>query len=960
MTASPAVTPALEPADSIAASAADLRLAVPATAAWIAAAAVLGKPSAAGPAAVALLAAGAGSMAIRRSGVALLCAAALFCASAAALSAGLSAAVARPKFLARLAAAGSVARVRLVVTGDPVPLANAGQTAVRGRPLVRLDARLVEITAVGRATRLRAPVLVLAPLQSWSRLLPSQHLVAAGRLSAPRAGDLISAVLLARGPPTDVSRPSSLQRMAASIRTGLRSAVRPLPRGPAGLLPGLVIGDTGRLPPEVVAEFRATGLTHLVAVSGANLAIVIGTVLALTRRLGAGRRLAGMLAVASMLAFVVVARPSPSVLRAAVMSAVVLAGVHLGRRSAPVPALAAAMLGLVLLDPPLSRSPGFALSVLATAGIVLLARPLQDRMPKRLPRWLATALAVPLAAQIACTPVQVALFGRLSVVAIPANVLAGPAVASATLIGVVLAIVAPVSLPVAHLLSRLAEPPTGWLLLVAHRGAELPGAQVGWPTGLAGAALGVTAMAAAAAALRRWLLRRLVIALVLSALIGAGVGTRTGSSWPPSGWAFVACDVGQGDGLVLSAGPGAGIVVDTGPDPALIDRCLRQLRVRTVPLVVLSHLHADHVEGLPGVLRHRTVAAVEVGPLDEPAAESARVRRWAAAVGVPVVRALDGEQRRVAELTWQVLAPSHAFSGTDSDPNNSSLVLRVRFPGFTALLTGDIEVAAQQELLTSGYDVSADVLKVPHHGSARQDPALLDRVGERLAVASLGADNDYGHPAPSTMSRLAADGAHAFRTDRDGSVAVVRRGDSVVAVGRHGSGAPASGRHLAGRLATAPAAAGSVAAAQPAPAPVRAATAALGAAMAAGVDRPGAGGSRQVPTRAVGAPPVRGRSPPAGPAGSIGPPVWSASIGPRAWPVWIGPRAWPVWIEPRAWPGGSARPGSSSTRAGFACEADRHARRPDAVDARRGGGGAARRPGGSPGDHRGPRRRSGL
>lgn len=791
-----------EPGD-IDAVKADLRLALPATAAWIAAALVLGRPTVWVPVAVVMGCAGAALSAVRRSAVAVTCAAALFCAGAAAASAGLSVAASRPKLLISLAAASSIARVRLVVTGDPVPLASAGH-AVRGKPLVRLDARMEEVTAVGRTTRLKAPVLVLAPQESWSKLLPSQHLAALARLGLAKPGDRIAAVLVARGPPTAVGPPSRLQRVAAAIRSGLRAAVEPLPAGPAALLPGLVIGDTGRLPTEVVAEFRATGLTHLVAVSGANLAIVIGTVVALTRRFGAGRRGAGVLAGLCMLAFVVVARPSPSVLRAAVMGVVVLAGLHIGRRASAVPALAAAMLGLVLLDPALSRSAGFALSVLATAGIVLLARPVQDRLPTWLPRWLAEALAVPLAAQIACSPVLVALFGSLSLIAIPANVLAAPAVAPATLVGVVLAVVAPVATPVAHLLSRLAQPPTTWLLFVAHRGAVLPGAQIGWPTGFVGAFLSLATMAALGVTVRRRLPRQLLIAIVVSALAGVGVVTRTGASWPPPGWAFVACDVGQGDALVLSAGPGAGIVVDAGPDAGATDRCLRQLHISTVPLVVLSHLHADHVEGLPGVLQHRAVAAIEIGPLDAPAGEVTRVRRWATGAGVPMVRAIDGEQRTVARLRWQVLAPSHAFVGTDSDPNNSSLVLRVRFPGFTALLTGDMEVPAQRELLASGRDVTADVLKVPHHGSAKQDPALLDRVSDRLAVASLGADNDYGHPAASTMSRLAADGAYTFRTDRDGSVAFVWRGDSVAAVGRNGSGTAPEGQHLAGRLASAP------------------------------------------------------------------------------------------------------------------------------------------------------------
>lgn len=691
----------------------------------------------------------------------------------------------------RAAEAGATGRVVLVLTGDPTPVVGRPGAVVGGRRRVRFDARLIGLDIAGRATRLRAPVFVLAPATGWSQLLPGQRATATARLAPPRSGELLGAVVLPRAPPRTVSAAGRVQRLAGAIRAGLRRGVQPLPAGPEALLPGLVIGDTSQLSPEVLDQFRATGLTHLVAVSGANLAIVVATVLAITRRLGAGRRLGAALAGLAMLGFVVVARPSPSVLRAAVMSAVVLIGLQGGRRSAALPALGAATGGLVLLDPALARAAGFALSVLATAGIVLFTGPLRRRMPSWLPGWLAEAVAVPLAAQLACTPALVGYFGRLSLVAVPANLLAAPAVPPATVVGVVVALCAPVGLPVARLLARLAQPPASWLLLIARYGADVPGAQIGWPAGGAGAALAVAAIAGAALLIRRRALRAAVGVAAVAALASTGVVTRIAPSWPPTGWAMVACDVGQGDGLVLAAGPGAAVLVDTGPDPEAIDRCLRVLHVTEVPLVILTHSHADHVEGLPGVLRHRRVGGIEIGPLRQPPAESARVARWAATAAVPVRQVVDGETMTAGPVSWQVIAPAHAFTGTDSDPNNSSIVLRVRLPGFTALLTGDIELEAQREVMNSGYDLSADVLKVPHHGSGRQLPELFSRVGARLAVVSVGAGNDYGHPAAITMARLAATGEVTFRTDHNGAVAFLRRGAAVVGYGRRGSPNPA-------------------------------------------------------------------------------------------------------------------------------------------------------------------------
>ncbi|MEO3849213.1 ComEC/Rec2 family competence protein [Streptomyces sp. B8F3] len=655
-----------------------------------------------------------------------------------------------------------------------------------------------------RSVRVRTPVLVLvqprdaAARRAWSGLLPSTRVRVEARVSPGSGGGrAVGAVLRVGrdGPPDMVRGPSELQRAAGALRGGLREATDGLGADARALLPGLVVGDTSRIPAELQDAFHATDLTHLLAVSGANLTIVLALLIGpphlaaraerrgLAPRLGIPLRATALLGGLLTLGFVVVCRPEPSVLRAAACGLITLLALGTGRRRSLLPALAAAVLLLVLYDPWLSREYGFLLSVLATAALLTLAPRWSAALrARRVPPRLAEALAAAGAAQAVCAPVVAVLAARVSLVAIPCNLLAEFAVAPATVLGFAALAVALPAMPAAEVLATPAGWAAEWIAGVARTGAALPGATYGWPGGWYGglALAAVTPpllLGLARLARRRWLCAACAL-LVLLAVLRPVPLTRVLTGWPPDGWRLVACDVGQGDALALAAGDGEAVVVDTGPDPALVDRCLRDLGVRRIPLIVLTHFHDDHVAGLAGVLRGRAVGAVQVGGLDEPPGQAAAVRRTAAAAGVPVIRARPGERRRVGGLSWQVVWPA-AGAPPPAEPNDASVTLLVETAGLTVLLPGDLEPPAQRALLTAVPQLPRlDALKVPHHGSAYQDHELLRRLKPRFALVSAGAGNPYGHPSPRTVAALRAQGAAVLRTDRHGPLALTAEGEA--------------------------------------------------------------------------------------------------------------------------------------------------------------------------------------
>jgi competence protein ComEC len=297
--------------------------------------------------------------------------------------------------------------------------------------------------------------------------------------------------------------------------------------------------------------------------------------------------------------------------------------------------------------------------------------------------------------------------------------------------------------------------------------------------------LGVITVALLVAA-RRPVVRKLVAVVALGGVLGALPVRLLASGWPPPRWLVVACAVGQGDAVVLPAGPGRAVVVDAGPEPAAVDRCLRRLGVRQIVLFVVSHFHVDHIGGVDGVFRGRQVVAVVTPDWPEPPAGRAAVAARAAAVRAPMQPAGPGWRYAAGGLDLTVLGPPEPARGTRSDVNNNSLVLRARVDGWTVLLAGDAETEEQEAILRASGPaaVRADVLKVAHHGSAYQEPRFVDAVDPAVALVSVGAGNDYGHPNAALLARLGRGGARVLRTDVGGDLAAVAVGSGLAVVAR--------------------------------------------------------------------------------------------------------------------------------------------------------------------------------
>lgn len=508
--------------------------------------------------------------------------------------------------------------------------------------------------------------------------------------------------------------------------------------------------------------------------SGANCALVVGIAFGVAALCGARRGIRVAAGLVTLVAFVVLVSPEPSVVRAGAMAAIAMLGLLLGRIGAGVSVLSASVCVLLVLDPWLAASLGFALSAVATGSLLLFAGPLADGLSRWMPSPAALALSVPLAAQLACGPLLVLIEPTVPVVGVLANLLAGPAAPAATVLGLLACLALPFPV-LAQGLAAIAWLPAAWIAGTADLAARLPGASLPWLEGMPG----LLALAATGAAIgavisaRHPRLRRVaawtLAAVVLTVAAAGPVRTLLDRTRVPDAWAIAACEVGQGDAVLVREAD-AVMLIDTGPEPAALAGCLDRFAIDRVDILVLTHFDMDHRGGAGAVLGRADL--VLHGPV--PDAEAADLLARFAAHGARAQEVSAGQSGALGECHWRTLWPG------PRDPvypagNDASVIIDVtgcRVPD--AIFLGDLSAQPQRSLAATGaVDRRYSVVKVAHHGSADQDDRLYRDLDARVALVTVG-ENTYGHPRDEILGLLREEHALVARTDRSGDLAVWR------------------------------------------------------------------------------------------------------------------------------------------------------------------------------------------
>jgi competence protein ComEC len=576
----------------------------------------------------------------------------------------------------------------------------------------------------------------------------------------------------------------------AEIRERAEAALgQGMPPREAALARGFVLGEDEEIDEPTVEDFRRAGLSHLLAVSGQNVALLALLAMPLLAALGMPLRTRLVWLLGAIVVYVPLAGAGPSILRAGVMGGLTVLATLVGRRSSRLYGLALAAVVTLAIDPGIAADVGWQLSFAAVLGIVAFATPIRRVIVARIGRagWrgaLAEGAAMTIAATLATAPLIAFHFEAVSTTTLVANLLALPAVAPAMWLGMLAAAGGQVPGFPVGLLNAVEAPLLAYIAQVAAWCGRPGWAYLHVRIGLGGLLISYAAIALIALTLawcnafavkwppktlhprgrrRGWVLAGL--AAVAFGLVWAGGSSGPAAGSPRAGLKIEVLDVGQGDAILFQPARAPAVLVDGGPPGDGLARLLQEVGVDRLGVAVVTHEQSDHAGGVEELLGSFPVERLAYARL------SRRLRGEAEAVGALPQRLAAGGTIRSGALRMEVLWPPQALLSAPlggADPNTQALVLLARWHRFSMLLTADAE--AGDVPLDPG---PIDVLKVAHHGSEDSGlPALLDAAVPGLAVISVGADNPYGHPTPRTLAELASHHVPTLRTDEDGTISL--------------------------------------------------------------------------------------------------------------------------------------------------------------------------------------------
>lgn len=585
------------------------------------------------------------------------------------------------------------------------------------------------------------------------------------------------------------SKVFALKQFGYSIRKSiLDSLYAGMPEKEASIVAGMLIGYTDDMDESLQEDFQRVGLTHILAVSGANIAFILLPLLWLLKKCGFNRRWSSAISFPVMLFYVFATGMEASVVRAAIMAGVMLLGMIIWRQTDGYCSLACSAMIILFGNTFMLFDPGFILSFAATLSLIMLYEPISNKLPKKMPKSIKDTLSGTLAAQIGVLPIIAQSFNTISIISLLSNLVIVPVTGILTLVGALIPIFWWLLAPVAKVLAIAATFLTDVILFVASKLSEIPWAQVWVVTPGLFLIIGYYCLLLYVrfGFIR---LKKQTAQTVLAVLLVVYGGGLVLTTLPPHNLMIYMADVGQGDCSVIKTPDGKSILIDGGGNPMdeensyigdrIVVPLLYDLHIPTIDIMIASHGDADHISGLKSVLRTMPVKRLVIAEAED---EGMKVLiDLAQSKGIPVERMDTGDIiYEEKELTLTTVYPledeSLLPSAATNSANERSLVVRLDYGTLSALFTGDMGFPVEKLILNSSLldteILDCDILKVPHHGSKYAiSREFLNKVTPAVALIGVG-ENHYGHPSPEVEQRLSDANVKVYDTLENGGIMI--------------------------------------------------------------------------------------------------------------------------------------------------------------------------------------------